>query len=845
MVNESFNREKFREEVKTRLEKLNNPKLSAAFAIRISLISLPFLVEKADEKGFLWYWKSEEREKHLLAVLRASQVASCVLFNPAASDAAADAASAAAAAAAAADAASAAADAASAAAASAAAYAADAASAFNKAYYIIDFIKKELNLLHSTLNISDYLTSKINLPNEFNELKETFFNYLRNLPSFEYWADWLQDRYDGKPFNLDILEKSVLLPDEIKALTPREINRYLKQLSSGKLEEKIKRVRAIFIGDGEAGKTSLIQALNELEVKQGGTEMTPGIEISEWKVQDTDLIANFWDFGGQVIAHATHQFFLRSRCVYILVLNARSMGNNANQQVEYWLEFVRAFGEDAPVLLVGNKFDLTPVHLDLHRLKEAYPNIQGFFPFSATCYQNTYKEQFTIFKNALCDQLNKAGEIQPYFTKEQFQIIETLREKSRKAPFLSKVTFNKLCKEQHITDNERNSLLKLLDQLGEVIHFPDFDFLDEYLLNPRWLTYGIYPLLYSELLKKQHGHLTKSNVAEILKNHKVKDNKNCTLSYPIEKQYFLIQAMEQFKLCYPLDNSKTEWVVPDLLATDQPENLDFNKQNALRFDFKFDSFLPRHVLSMFIVEHYKDIKNNKVWQHGVRLYNKTWETDALVQVNYQSRTLSLEINGIHISDYFPILFNSILNILNKMPKLKYSKLLYLDEKARIDKNYFSHDNNACADFDDLLANKKDGKKEYTCKYGKYNLMEVLKLMPNIKEENQEVSKEIKPFDISDALKPVLGIFLAVIIGFTVSAWFLPLEKLAILFLPMIFILILLFGVFLFVIGKLQDKDFMEVVKNLFEKSPVLLNILERIFPSKNNTEQNNKTDGKN
>ncbi len=124
-------------------------------------------------------------------------------------------------------------------------------------------------------------------------------------------------------------------------------------------------MRTIFIGNGDAGKTSLILALNNQEVSEGGTDMTPGIDISEWPVPDTDLTAHFWDFGGQVIAHATHQFFLRARCVYVLVLNARSADSNPNQQAEYWLEYIRAFGADAPVLLAGNKCDLVPVSLDV------------------------------------------------------------------------------------------------------------------------------------------------------------------------------------------------------------------------------------------------------------------------------------------------------------------------------------------------------------------------------------------------------------------------------------------------------------------------------------------------
>lgn len=52
--------------------------------------------------------------------------------------------------------------------------------------------------------------------------------------------------------------------------------------------------------------------------------MTAGLDIREWPVPGTDIKAHFWDFGGQVMAHATHQLFLRESCLYVLVISSRS-----------------------------------------------------------------------------------------------------------------------------------------------------------------------------------------------------------------------------------------------------------------------------------------------------------------------------------------------------------------------------------------------------------------------------------------------------------------------------------------------------------------------------------------
>jgi hypothetical protein len=189
---------------------------------------------------------------------------------------------------------------------------------------------------------------------------------LRGLDAgFQVWIDWYQDRLDGKSFDWGIERQWALLSKEQLSQSPAEINAYLKGLRVGALTKELKRVRAIFIGHGEAGKTSLIRALHGEDVIQGKEPMTQGVAIKDAALstnkmeeeagvftsvtdyKDDDLTVHFWDFGGQVMAHATHQFFLRSKCLYVIVLAGRAE-RNPNEEAEYWLEHVRAFGDNAP-----------------------------------------------------------------------------------------------------------------------------------------------------------------------------------------------------------------------------------------------------------------------------------------------------------------------------------------------------------------------------------------------------------------------------------------------------------------------------------------------------------------
>ena len=118
---------------------------------------------------------------------------------------------------------------------------------------------------------------------------------------------------------------------------------------------------------------------------------------------------HFWDFGGQVMAHATHQFFLRSKCLYVIVLAGRAE-INSNEEAEYWLEHVRAFGDSAPVLLVGNKADVMPVHLDLRTLKRNIRISSIFIRFLARKRKALIARSFEAFRKEFKARLIALGE---------------------------------------------------------------------------------------------------------------------------------------------------------------------------------------------------------------------------------------------------------------------------------------------------------------------------------------------------------------------------------------------------------------------------------------------------
>ncbi|NJO17910.1 MAG: hypothetical protein HC877_19925 [Thioploca sp.] len=262
------NLDNFRDEVKTRLKALNNPSLAAAFAIRAGLRVLPILACGVDEgQEFLWFWKKRDRTQHLLALLQAYNAACFFVIDPsaviairafaigeaaiqAADTICADASAVAAAAihafavtrAAATQAIEPAADHA----ARVAVYAIYA-SAHTDA--LIDLFRRELKILTKSSNSSRYLQTDLrySLPSSVTHFYSGFIFQLRKarVEGFDYWANWLEARWQGRAFDIEHLKQSVLL-DESIILNPRWLTYgvytllYSKQLErqAGQLREQ-------------------------------------------------------------------------------------------------------------------------------------------------------------------------------------------------------------------------------------------------------------------------------------------------------------------------------------------------------------------------------------------------------------------------------------------------------------------------------------------------------------------------------------------------------------------------------------------------------------------------------
>lgn len=73
---------------------------------------------------------------------------------------------------------------------------------------------------------------------------------------------------------------------------------------------------------------------------------------------DDAIIFNIWDFAGQEEYYCTHQFFLSSFALFIVVVDVSAkIDPKWRERLNFWLYSVRVQAPNAPIFLVGTHTD--------------------------------------------------------------------------------------------------------------------------------------------------------------------------------------------------------------------------------------------------------------------------------------------------------------------------------------------------------------------------------------------------------------------------------------------------------------------------------------------------------
>jgi len=457
-------------------------------------------------------------------------------------------------------------------------------------------------------------------------------------------------------------------PVEIASQGIKAIRAYYDSLTK-ETTIPLSEVRVLLVGDGGSGKTSLMKRLlgepfNPIEVQ------THGINIQDWAIDEsgTTWHVHFWDFGGQQIMHATHQFFLSKRSLYILVLDGRK-----EEDAEYWLKHIESFGGNSPVLLVLNKMDEHPSY-DVNRLflTDKYKSIKGFSPLS--CLDNTGIEAFS---NALRRVLLQSEILKMNWPKSWFDVKAYLEK--MKDDFISYDEYRSICTKLGIQEvDSQETLLELLNDLGVVLHFKDLDLLDTHVLEPKWVTEAVYRIINSKELAESKGMLYLNSLSHILKPNSAADR-----SYPQDRFPYIINLMKKFELCYEIDSLSV--LVPQLLDIQKPA-IDFDYDASLKFFIEYD-FLPKSVMPRFIVNMRNDIKGELRWRTGVVLEDPVFKCAAVVEADERDKRIYVNVLGQRKRDYFAVIRHALFSINSSFEKIQAIEKVSMPDQPSITVSY--------------------------------------------------------------------------------------------------------------------------------------------------------------
>ncbi|MBI3423399.1 MAG: leucine-rich repeat domain-containing protein [Acidobacteria bacterium] len=404
---------------------------------------------------------------------------------------------------------------------------------------------------------------------------------------------------------------------------PAEILNYYFRPKRPLLESKL-----ILVGRGEVGKTSLINRL--IHNTFGKEQQTDGIKITRWDVPlphcPDQAHLNVWDFGGQEIMHATHQFFLTRRSLYLLVLSGR--GGTEDQDAEYWLKLIESFGGASPVLVVLNKQHEHLFDVNQRQLQGKYPFIKGFI--KTDCADRLGLDEL---QRRICEEINALPHLRDGFPAEWFEVKDKLP-RTRKS-FISFDEYRKACRRWKVkSEAEQNLLGRYLHDLGVMLNFrEDARLYDTHVLKPQWVTEGIYTILNSALLAGQKGELRLRDLQRILP----------AKEYPVNMHGFVMDLMKKFELCFTFPDSDTHYLIPELLDIQEPEAAsEFDPAKCLNFRYEYE-VLPEGLLPRFIVRTHGLIEDEHRWRTGVIL--RFEEGRALVKADVVDKKVFIHVTG--------------------------------------------------------------------------------------------------------------------------------------------------------------------------------------------------------
>ena len=500
----------------------------------------------------------------------------------------------------------------------------------------------------------------------------------------------------------------------------------------------LNEVKILLVGEGMAGKTSLLKQFqdHDFDQKESQTHGINVVSLLASKVKGLEKVTplkdatlHFWDFGGQEIMHASHQFFLTQRSLYILLIDSRT-----DSRKDYWLRHIQKFGGDSPLIVVMNKVDENPnYNIAQDEINKKFDNIQNRF-HRISCLTG---KGYPSLMECIAETIPQTGLFGTAISLTWMKIKETLVEKTKKGRYLNREEFVNIC-HQHGVDKteEQNILLQFLNDLGIVLHFQRLHLAKFCVLDPHWVTIGIYKILNSSKVEK--GILYEHELDYILNQEKVKkqeyDPAKKKVRYSQEEQAYLLSIMEEFELCFPYGNDTAKaYLLPNLLPKELKPAPLWEEEGCLTFVLAYD-YLPSNLMSSLMYKRKAQLIADKQWRYGMLLKSPLSDCQALIKEQSEQKHILISIKGESYEkrDYLSSIRETLAEINSTFQNLKVSEHIPLPDHP-----------DHLIEYEELLGYERNGKENYFVgKLGKeYSVAELLDSIISKQERQEDMSEK--------------------------------------------------------------------------------------------------------
>ena len=548
-------------------------------------------------------------------------------------------------------------------------------------------------------------------------------NHLRELPKEIVRLEKLKRlELDHNPLNFP--------PVEIVNQGSSAIMDYLKRMEDG---QTLYEGKLLILGQGGVGKTCLMRRLI-LDKYSDGQPTTEGIDIHPWEITAPDdaqtrMTLNVWDFGGQEIYHATHQFFLTQRSLYILAWDARQ--EEEYGRIDYWLKTIETFAEDSPILIVMNKCDERVKYLNFKELKNRCPQLVVSGRVSAK--KGTGVQEL---RNFIREQAWKLPLMGTFWPPSWLEVRRALEIDSRyQMPYQE---YLELCRQYEIEENEARTLSRYLHDLGIILHFQDDALLTEtIILKPEWGTDAVYKVLDAKLVQRRNGILYNGDLPGIWTDRAL---------YPKEKYATILRLMANFELAFPISRGNCH-IVTELLPEREVEYVWDLEEDYLQFEYHYE-FLPAGLMTRLIVRMHEFVieRNTKhlCWREGA--YLTYGNSQAMMKINPYTKISTIQIKGENRRKFLKIIRSHFAALHETIRKIHFR------EKVPCT---CTHGCPYCFDYNFLLKCEEKGKQTQTCQISveEVNIGKLLNAIEAPEVRQERVTEEMEDQYPNSAVKP--------------------------------------------------------------------------------------------